>query len=305
MTVKHSFIIIGAAGFLGSTMTAYLKEKGFEVYEILRGQISGIELDFNFLSNLVKVTNNPVVIDFSYTSVPNTSFQDPVKDYSENLYNVIRHLEFVKQLHNPTYVYISSGGTVYGNLDVNKAVDENYQNNPLSPYGITKLCCEKYVMMYNQVHNLKTKIIRPSNIYGPGQKPFRGQGIIANAIVKMLKGQPIQVFGNGDQVRDYLYVDDFTSAIFDVVIHGTDDIYNIGFGRGYSINDLIAKIEKLLNIPFRIEQLPFRPFDVQYNVLDTSRLKSLNNWSPETNIDEGLNQSISWLKNYLYSYNKA
>ncbi len=297
MTYKQTFVVIGAAGFLGSSFCKYLRNLNHNVFEILRGQISGIESDFNFLSKILKSNGNHIVIDFSYTSIPNTSFQDPIRDYTENLYNVIRHLEFVKQLPNSLYIYVSSGGTVYGNPLRDKPVSEEHPNIPLSPYGITKLSCEKYVLMYREVHGVKTKIVRPSNIFGPGQKPFRGQGLIATAIAKMRQGHSIQVFGDGQHVRDYLFIDDFCEALYDIIKYGANDTYNIGSGIGLSINQLLLEIAEAVGLPLSVERLPERPFDVRYNVLDVSKLRSLNNWRQCININEGISKSIKWLQN--------
>ncbi|HEX8333284.1 MAG TPA: NAD-dependent epimerase/dehydratase family protein [Segetibacter sp.] len=292
------FIIIGAGGFIGSQYSSYLKKNNCHVFDVFRGQISGIDSDFHFIAELLHLKKHLIVIDFAYTSVPNSSFADPVKDYSENLYNVIRHLEFVKQLPNAEYVYISSGGTVYGNPETFKSIGENHTNIPLSPYGITKLSCEKYVLMYKEVYGLKAKIARPSNIYGPGQKPFRGQGFIATAIANILKQNLIQIFGNGQQVRDYLYIDDFCKVLNDIIEFGENGaVYNTGSGIGYTINEVVDNIKEQTNLSPNIEYLPSRPFDVNYNVLDSSKVSALNNWFPSTSLQRGLKTTIEWLTN--------
>lgn len=303
MENRHSFIIIGAAGFIGSAFSAYLKKRDFQVFDVFRGQISGIESDFHFISDLIQMKDKHlVVVDFAYTSVPNSSFKDPVRDYSENLYNVIRHLEFVKQLPNASYIYISSGGTVYGNIEKLKPINEQSTNVPLSPYGITKLACERYSLMYKEVYNVDVKIVRPSNIYGPGQKPYRGQGIIATAIAKVLNDEPVQLFGDGSQVRDYLYIDDFCKVLFDVVENGkTGNIYNTGSGVGYTIKGILSEIEAAVGKSPSIERLPFRPFDVRYNVLDSTAVTALKGWSPVVSLKDGLKATKEWIKEYQSS----
>lgn len=295
---EKCYIIIGAKGFIGAAVSGFLKKIGYQVFDVLRGEISGQQSDFAFLGNLNDYNGKQlVVIDFAYTSVPNSSFKDPIKDYSENLYNVIRHIEFVRQLPNAVYVYISSGGTVYGNACDHQPVLEDHANVPLSPYGITKLACERYVLMYKEVYNLNVRIVRPSNIYGPGQKPFRGQGLIATAIAKILQQEPIQVFGDGMQVRDYLYIDDFCRVISDIVDYGENGfIYNTGSGTGHTIIDILQHIGSILNEPLEIEYLPFRPFDVRYNVLNSQKVHQLNNWMPNTTLQKGLLQTVEWIK---------
>ncbi len=144
MKQEFSFILIGAGGFIDSAFSNFLKHNNYQVFDVFRRQISGIESDFHFISDLLKTKyKHLIIVDFAYTSVPNSSFKDPVRDYSENLYNVIRHFEFVKQLPKATYIYISSGCTVYGNSDKHQPIDKSHSNTPLSPYGIIKLACEK------------------------------------------------------------------------------------------------------------------------------------------------------------------
>lgn len=300
---RPSFILIGAAGFIGSAFSKYLRHNSYQVFDVFRGQISGIESDFHFIAELLQMEyKHLIVVDFAYTSVPNSSFKEPVRDYSENLYNVIRHLEFVKQLPHATYVYISSGGTVYGNSAENKPLDENHSNIPLSPYGITKLACEKYALMYKEVYDLDVRVVRPSNIYGPGQKPFRGQGIIATAIAKIIQNEPVQLFGDGSQVRDYLYINDFCRVLCDVVEHGKNGgIYNTGSGVGYTLKEILQEIETQLGTSVTIEYLPFRPFDVRYNVLDSSKVSAINNWTPSVSLTKGLEQTIRWIGELLVS----
>jgi UDP-glucose 4-epimerase len=147
------------------------------------------------------------------------------------------------------------------------------------------------------VYELDVKIVRPSNIYGPGQKPFRGQGIISTAIAKIINNQPLQVFGDGSQVRDYLYILDFCKVLYDIVSSGKNGkIYNTGSGVGYTIKEVLEQIQSALNASVTIESLPFRPFDVKYNVLDSSEVSSLSNWSPSVSLQDGLKSTIAWVQ---------
>ncbi len=308
MSNNISFLLIGGGGFIGKALSDFLDRKGFDVTAILRGQISNAANDhslkdksyYNLLLENAKFNKN-VVIDLAYTSVPGTSFSDPVKDFSENLYNVISHLEFARQLPNVTYVYISSGGTVYGNSAVTLPIKESSANNPLSPYGITKLACEKYVLMYKEVYGMDVRIVRPSNVYGNGQLPFRGQGFIATAIAKILGGETIQIFGDGGAIRDYLHVDDFSSAVMDVITYGSNgEVYNVGSGIGLSINEVLSEIgNHITGYPVNVDFLPLRPFDVAYNVLDNKKISEINSWQPSIAFPQGLSSTIAWIHTFL------
>lgn len=145
-------------------------------------------------------------------------------------------------------------------------------------------------------------IVRPSNIYGPGQKPFRGQGFIATAIGSALKGSVVQVFGDGTHVRDYVYVSDFCTALKGVIEKGANgSVYNIGFGKGYTINEVAKKIGEVnAGLPsLQLNHLPQRPFDVHYNVLDHKKLTALTGWNPVVSLEEGLVHSANWITDYL------
>lgn len=297
-----SYFLIGGSGFLGGAFANFLEKKHISYHKILRGDISDAQ-SFHFkkesLDNLPISSHKNIIIDFAYTSVPNTSFSDPVKDFSENLYNINSHLAFASHLPNAMYVYISSGGTVYGNVNKEEPINEGASNFPLSPYGITKLASEKYAMMYRQIYGLNVKIVRPANVYGPGQKPYRGQGFIATAIAKILKKESIQIFGDGNIIRDYLFVDDFCSAIFSIINEGADgEIYNLGSNVGLTINEILKQIEKLKLNPIDVDYLLERPFDVKYNVLESKKLRALS-WEPITTMDEGFAKTAKWLKTYI------
>ncbi len=305
-------LIIGGNGFIGRNLTRYFTNAGDKVtvigrsvsYEPVAGEsfYSIQETGLNLIAGYLNQSDDYVVIDLAYTSVPNTSFDDPVKDFSENLYNVIRHLEFAKRIPVAKYIYISSGGTVYGNV-ASSPINEDCSNFPLSPYGITKMACERYVNLYHQVHGLNTGIVRPANIYGPGQKPFRGQGFVSTALGLAYKGEPAHVFGDGTHERDYLFIDDFCDGLNDIIKHGqSGHIYNLGSAQGVSTNQVVARINDLLHneqIMLEVQHYPNRPFDVRSNVLDYSKVNALNGWRPKTTFNDGIAITQKWIREYM------
>jgi UDP-glucose 4-epimerase len=305
MSHSEKYFIIGGGGFMGGAFAGYLENKGLDVKRILRGDLSGQQETNTTGADVQYSEYKNIIIDFAYTSIPGTSFSDPIKDFSENLSNVNTHLAFANRLPNATYIHISSGGTVYGNVAKKQPVSEEHSNTPLSPYGITKLACEKYTLMYNQVYNLDTKIVRPANIYGPGQKPYRGQGFIPTAIAKIIKGERIQLFGGGSAIRDYLYIDDFCHALFAVITKGENGhVYNVGSEQGLSLNELVEIIARTISLKYDLELLPARPFDVEYNVLDCSKVRQIAPGYDATGISEGVNGTYHWLQEFLAN-NKA
>ncbi len=304
------YIIIGGTGFLGQNIVKYLLQKTNKVIVIGRRAYYkklANEIYYNSISSAAEslkenTDENYVVIDVAYSSVPKTSFDDPVKDFSENLYNIIANLEFAAMLKVSKYIYTSSGGTIYGDSDKN-AITETDANFPLAPYGITKMACERYVNMYHKIHGLNTCIIRPSNVYGPGQMPVRGQGFIATVLGLAYSGKPITLFGDGSYIRDNVYIDDFCEAVNDVVLFGeSGEIYNIGDGKGLSLNDTLKIIENVLivdNINLDVQKTEARPFDVKMNVLSNAKLNQLNGWQPKTELANGIQQTAQWIKRYM------
>lgn len=300
-----SCFLIGGSGFLGSAFSTYLKQKKITTHNLLRGEIFDNETHqlhkevFNKIP--INKTKN-IVIDFAYASVPHTSFFNPIKDFTENLNNINCHLDFVSKLPNATYIYISSGGTVYGNVKQKKPISENADNFPISPYGITKLASEKYALMHKEIYGLDVRIVRPANIYGPGQRPFRGQGFIATAISKMILQEPIQLFGNGNIIRDYLYIDDFCNALYSIMNSGINgNIYNVGSQVGYRTNELIDIIKTVIGADgnVTIDYLPARLFDVAYNVLDCNKVNALGDDLVKVKLEHGILSTYNWLKKYL------
>lgn len=300
-----SYFIIGGTGFLGNAFSTYLKQKKITACNLIRGEIFDPrthQLHKGIFDKIPVSKNRNIIIDFAYASVPHTSFFDPIKDFSVNLNNINCHLDFAAKLPNATYIYISSGGTVYGNVEHEIPIKEDADNFPISPYGISKLASEKYTFMHKEIYGLDIKIVRPANIYGPGQRPFRGQGFIATAISKMILQEPIQLFGNGTIIRDYLHVDDFCRALYSIVDKGINgNIYNVGSQIGYSTSDVLKIIKRVIGSTkkYSIEYLPQRPFDVAYNVLDCSKVKTLNNYFAEIDLESGILSSYTWLKEYL------
>jgi UDP-glucose 4-epimerase len=304
--------LIGGGGFIGSALRRHLAAR--QVTAVILGRAPMSDARENEIHvNLAEHSWDDIraslgrfeyaaIIDLAYASVPNSSFADPARDVAENLGGVLRHLELCAQLRTEKFVYVSSGGTIYGEGE-GRPHKEGDPLFPLSPYGITKLACERYVHLYHRIHRLPAIIIRPSNIYGPGQRPFRGQGIVSTAFGAAFDGRPCTVFGDGGHVRDYLFVDDLCEAIDAIVAHAdAGSILNVGSGEGLQVIELLRMIEQLVQEKGGSLELAFeppRPFDVHYNVLDVSRLHAIAPWRPRTALRDGLAQTRDWVEQFL------
>jgi len=171
-------------------------------------------------------------------------------------------------------------------------VDETHPTEPICSYGIQKLVIEKYLQLNHRIHGLDYCVVRPSNLYGPRQRLDVAQGAVAVFLDRALRGQPIEVWGDGSAVRDYLYVGDAAEALLKAAaFEGEPRLFNIGSGVGSSLKQLIKEIEALLGRPLAVAYAAARPLDVPVNVLDTSLARRHLGWTARTSLAEGLRRT--------------
>jgi UDP-glucose 4-epimerase len=288
-------ILIGGSGFLGRAYADHLGRRGRDVHLVGRADWGSGRADA--LAEAM-ARRDPEIVDFAYATVPSSSFADPVGDFTANLGAMIRHLEYSRRIGAARHLFVSSGGTVYGDQG-NRPLAEDSPTRPISPYGITKLASEHYAEMYRRL-GVPTLVVRPSNIFGPGQAPFRGQGLVATAFGAALAGRPLTLFGDGSQRRDYLFVDDCCTGLDAVLARGeVGQAYNLGCGDATSTADLLAAIGAITaadDCPLTIAAEPARPFDVGSNLLDIGRLRDGLGWHPTTSLDDGLQRTWRWIR---------
>lgn len=304
-------LVIGGTGFIGSFVINILLRESRRVVVIGRNEkptrqlpdsvkyIAGDFGDRYFLKGVLQDVNE--IIDLAYTTVPQTSYDNPVNDILENLPNTVNLLETASRLSLDKVVLISSGGVIYGPVD-KTPIGEDQATNPISPYGITKLAIEKYAQMFHITHGLPVLCARPGNAYGETQKPFIGQGFIATAIASILKGMELNLYGETGTVRDYIYVKDVAEGIVAALLQGQPgNVYNIGSGEGRSNKDVLNALKPLAKadgFEIKLKTLPLRKFDVPVNILDSSKLNHLTGWTPLTPFREGLKKTWNWFQNY-------
>ena len=299
-------LVIGGAGFIGSHTIPLLLETGRSVTVVGRSvkpafiqaynlsYISGDFGDSAFICELLDAHDEVILL--AYATVPNTSFESPLVDLQQNLTPAVQlFAEAAKR--DCKVLLVSSGGTVYGEA-IDPPILENHSKHPISPYGLTKLTLESYAYFYGVTHALNFTVVRPANAYGPGQKPFMGQGFIATAIATAKEGKAIKIFGKAGTVRDYVEVSDLASGIVSALLYGKPSgIYNIGSGIGRSNLDIIEKLKEPLErhgAKIYAEHLPERLFDVRINILDASKLQQDTGWAPKVSFDKGIEKTVNW-----------
>ena len=293
--------IYGANGFIGQHIVEHFLAQGHNVRavarkfdphiaEAWRGRVDMIEGNFNNAMQMLSSLNNvETVIQLISSSSPGLGNKLLVEDIEEN---VIPHVSFMRNAilsGVKKYIFVSSGGTVYG-PGAPVPTPETAHTNPINSHGMTKLMIEKYLQMFGRVDGLNYIILRVSNPFGPGQIFKKGQGLIPAILQRHREGKPIQIFGDGSNERDYIYVSDLVEAIEKSAISDavTREVLNIGKGEGRSILDVVSAIESALGVTLDREFHLGRNTDVDRSILDNSKAKELLSWSPDVTFDSGI-----------------
>jgi UDP-glucose 4-epimerase len=237
-----------------------------------------------------------IIFHLISTTLPKNSNDNPLYDVETNLGGTLGMLEAARAAGASRIIFVSSGGTVYG-VPKEIPISEAHPTDPICSYGITKLAIEKYLHLYHRLHGLDYLVLRIANPYGEGQRPDAAQGAVAVFLNRAIKGQAIEIWGDGNVVRDYLYIGDVVEALIrSIDYRGDRRIMNLGSSRGHSVNELLKDIEDLIGR--RIERIysAARPFDVPINVLDSTKARDLLGWEPRVSLREGLARTLRWLE---------
>jgi UDP-glucose 4-epimerase len=290
-------VVLGGTGFVGAHIGCALVAAGDDVVAVGRTppsagraeRLSGAIIrsgDVSDPSVLQSVLDGADLVVYAVgCPYPAESNLDPVGDVEQTLPIVLRVLQAMRSHPGCRFVFVSSGGTVYGNPR-SIPVGEEAQCEPLTSYGIMKLAAERYVHMYSALYGFDGHVVRIANAYGPTQATGRGQGVVAAFLAAASSGEAVRIYGDGSIIRDYLHVADAAHAI--AALSRLDEMprtCNIGSGNGHSILDVLHAVESVTGRQLEVRRLPDRGFDVRAIVLDVSRLAGIVDWHPRGLVD--------------------
>ena len=309
-------VILGGAGFLGRHAGRAMAAAGYEVWSVdcalveppasapwLAGQVRA---EFAAVHDWWEQCGGAdVVIHLASSTVPATASADPVLDAQANLIGNLRLLQALRDKcanggGKPRLLFVSSGGAVYGRPQ-SVPLAENHPTMPMGAYGVTKLAVEHHLRIEEATHGLAYRVLRLSNPYGEWQRPQGVQGVVAVFAHRALHGLPVDVWGDGSVVRDFVYAADVGQAFVAAARHvGDSRVFNIGGGAGHSVNHIIATLEQLLGRTLERKVFAARPFDPPVNVLDIRRAREELGWRPTIAFEEGVARALAWLQTVPY-----
>jgi UDP-glucose 4-epimerase len=300
-----TYLVVGGNGFMGTHLVDRLLESGHSVRiygrspnrfrtvprraEYVEGELGNYGLIREAIEGM------EVVYHLACTTLPKTSNDDPIYDVRSNLIDTIQLLEACVEVGVRRVVFASSVG-VYG-LPETLPIDEDHPTNPISSYAISKLAIEKYLGLFHYLYGLDYIALRISNPYGPYQNPTGQQGVVSIFLHRLYMGQPLMVWGDGNTLRDYLYISDLVDALERAAeVEPRERVLNIGSGHGISINELLELIAEVVGEQPTVKYLPARALDIPASVLDIRRAKANLGWSPHTELAEGVARTWSWVR---------
>ena len=300
-------LILGGSGFLGSHAVdqfllgghdVSVYDRSTELYRDSPKSVAFFRGDLSSADTLERVisTGFDAVLHFISTTTPKTSNASPEFDIQSNLVGTISLLNICVRHKVKKVVFLSSGGTIYGNIGGAAAVDENHAVEPLCSYGVCKHSIEQYLRVYKHLHGLDFVALRISNPYGERQNPLQALGAVTVFLYRALTNQPIEVWGDGSVVRDFVYVGDVASAVYLSTVNPVSGVYNVGSGVGRSLLELIDAVSETLGVSTQVDWFPGRPYDVPRIVLDATKLQNATGWSCKHSFQEGLTKTAKWLR---------
>jgi UDP-glucose 4-epimerase len=311
-------MVTGAAGFIGSNLVTRLLEDGRRVIgvdDLSTGALANLaearserhigRFEFNRLDvrrggvTALAERHRPEVIFHLAAQVDvRRSVEDPIRDADINVLGTIAVLEAARRAEVRKIVYASSIGS-YGEPDESQLpVDESFSTPALSPYGVSKRVAMDYLSTYAELYGIDWTALTLANVYGPHQTTVGEGGVVATFIGRMLRDHPCTIYGDGEQTRDLVFVDDVVHAFVLATDRGSGERYTIGTGMRTDVNQLFAALATATGYAHEPVREPARPGEVRHSSLDARRAGQVLGWKPWTTLEEGLAATLAWAAAY-------
>jgi UDP-glucose 4-epimerase len=309
-------LVTGGAGFIGSTLVDRLLAEGHQVDvidDLSTGSLAnlaeartgaGHQLTFHQLDvrshdlvELMARRKPEVVFHLAAQADVRVSVARPVFDAEVNVIGSLQVLEGARASGSRKVVFASSGGTIYGDPHPSALpVKESHSQHPVSPYGVAKKVVGDYLHAYRELHNLEYTALALANVYGPRQDPHGEAGVVAIFAGRLLAGQPCSIFGDGEQTRDFVFVDDVVDAFARAAGQGSGLVINVGTGIETSVNELYSTMAAEAGVDTPAVHAPARTGELQRNALDPGRAAIHLGWKPWTTLSEGTAAVIDYFR---------
>ncbi|MEK6546509.1 MAG: NAD-dependent epimerase/dehydratase family protein [Nitrospinota bacterium] len=303
-----NILVTGGAGFIGSNVVdGYIREghNVIVVDNLITGKPGNLNPSAKFyktdirdrkgLEDIFRGNKIDCINHHAAQMDVRRSVDDPIYDGDVNILGSLNLLQLSVKYGIKKFIFASTGGAIYGEQKYFPA-DEGHPLNPLSPYGISKLALEKYLYFYKMTYNLDYTILRYANVYGPRQDPHGEAGVIAIFTKKILKGEQPVINGDGEQTRDYVFVED---VIYANILSAKDNLngtFNIGTGIETSVNKLCDTILTIAGLNIKPIYGPAKMGEQRRSVVSFSRINSECSWQPRYAIEEGLAKTVEFFK---------
>ena len=299
-----NILVTGGAGFIGSHVVDLYLEHGHRVVvvdDLSTGHRRNLNPRAVFYEADIRSPEMSAIFEREKPEIVNhhaaqmdvrRSVAEPVLDADVNILGSLNLLECARRGGVRRFVYISSGGAVYGEPEY-LPCDEAHPINPICQYGASKHTVEHYLFLYRTLYGLDYAVLRYPNVYGPRQDPRGEAGVVAIFAGQMLTDQPVTINGDGEQVRDFVYVGDCAQASLQAMQGGNGaGIYNLGTGAGSSVNEVFRTLKALTN--YRRDPIhgPAKLGETRRIFLDASRAANELGWHPKTGLEEGLRATV-------------
>lgn len=299
MIQLRNILILGGGGFIGRALATRLSACGHTVTCVdtvetgpIDQNVTEVVADLTDASKLVSLLHTcDTIVHLASATTPASSANHPTQEAQHNLAPTLQFLEMLPSSRSVHLLFLSSGGTVYGAPEQLPAT-ELAPLLPQSYHAAGKIALEAFLGAYRYLSGHCITILRPSNIYGPGQPLRPGFGIVRHILENVRRGRPVTVWGDGENIRDYLYIDDMVAACQRLIEQGNANAtFNLGAGVGTSINGLLKTIEQVIEQEVAVEYFPARAADVRAIVLDSTKLREVTGWEPQIDLAEGIRRT--------------